>query len=314
MSVETANMVADKIVSLNKEYNSRLVSKDLQILRPYLQAMETMAVLRTVNKESQPFALALVLGSIGIFKSSSEIGLIGPGLEAIVRYMSKGLEIIDPNHPVGDKKLMVDGATFILGAMMTLAAWGATEGTAISLYDEDAQKEINSFSLELLLLMGLESSLPEYIIDTVTEAANYTGSKQRDIANATALITTLLTIWTISTEKGPKLENVVENAKPRIARYIKQLESSIERYYEQSKDPSNALLIWIKQARFAIDSGDTDKLIGTINDALKICGTTPEQLQEDIQDICIQTKTILGLLRHGGDEDLNTVTGIWQTG
>lgn len=305
MSVEQANLVADKICQLNQEYNSRLVSNELQILRPYLQSLEHLALLRTINKESQPFALALTLSSIGIFKSDSELGVIGPSIERLITVLSQRINALQPDLPLGNKKILLDGSLLLIAGMMSLAAIGSNERTAHSLYDEDAQTEISTFSLELLFEMGVYSNIPEYVFQTLAEVAQYT--KANEIASGLTLAALLLSIGALSRKNGPKAETLIDNSKPKIIEYLNKIESIIP-------NNASALLITLKQIRFSIESKDNSKLIEAIEKLPVIGGVTFEELEDDIQEICKQTKIILGLLRQRGDENLNTVTGIWHTG
>jgi hypothetical protein len=309
MSVEQANLVADKISQLNKEYNSRLVSNEMQILRPYLQSMENLALLRTIHKESQPFALALTLSSIGILKSDSELGIIGPSLEKVMIALSEGINALQPDLPVGNKKILKDGSLIVIAGIMTLAAIGSNEGTTHSLYDEEAQSEINRFSLELLFEMGLYSNIPEHLFQTLAEVAHYT--KANEIASGLTLAALLLSIGTLGKKNGPKTEILIENSKPKIIECLNKIESIIP---NTASEVLSTLLISLKQIRFSIESNDNSKLMDTITKLPEICGVKFGQLEEDIQEICKQTKIILGLLGQRIDEDLNTVTGMWQMG
>lgn len=314
MTVEI-NFVADKIVQLNKEYNSRLKSPDLQLLRPYIQMMESLSVLNTIDKKAQPFALSLVISSIGIFKSDSELGMVGPALEKVIDKLVSAINATQTNQNIGNQKLFKDGTLLILGGIMALASISANEGMAHALYDEESQKEINTFGLELLIHIGIYSHAIDYIFETLAEVCAY--KRVEEITTLLTLVSLLLAIWAVSREKGLQLESLIQSLRPKISDYLLKVEKATTELLAKGQidfDKARGLTVILKQANFAMEGQDPKKLIEAIQAALNICEVEPDALSRDIQDICSQIKTISSLLKDDEGEELNLKTGFWQAG
>lgn len=314
---EQGQSVAEKIVLLNKEYQSRLVSKDLQILQPYLQAMETLAILKTTEIKTQPFALALAFSSIGAYKSASPLGVIGPALERILFCLDATIKRLVPKQSIGQKKLLIDAAQLVICIMMVAAAIGTSEGLANNLYEEETQREIDAFGLELMLQTAIFSNAPYHVFHTIAEISHVPEDRANQIAEIMTFVALLLTLWTLCREKGPERTTMILSLGVKITKYATKVEKIIELYLKEELvkfDECRELIVIMKQIQHGIEIADPQKVIDGIENVLKLCNVTPDLLEADIRELCLQTKTILGLLKQGGEEDLNTVTGIWQAG
>lgn len=316
MSVEEINTVADKVTQLNKEYNSRLIGSDLQLLRPYLQVMESLTVLKTIDKKSQPFALSLVISTLGIFKSQSELGIVGPALEKVVLQLADLVNATQKEQSIGNKKLFKDGMLLTIAAMIAIATIGANEGLiANGLYDEGTQKEANAFGLELLIHIAIDTNAVYYIFETLAEVCNY--KKQKEIASVLSLTTFLLTIWAVSRNKGPELTALLQSLRPKIKDFViraEKITSDLTTNGQINFDETRQLIVILNQATSALESDDVQKFTTTLDMALNICEVEPEELRRDIDDICSQIKNLTSLLKNNGDEELNLQTSYWQAG
>lgn len=305
---EENEIIADKIVQLNKEYKSKLVSQDFQILRPYMRSMETIAILETIKPSSQPFALLLVLGSLGVFKSDSLFGFIGPSIEKILDSVSETIKALYPQKSIGQHKLLMDGVTLTITLSIALAGIGENYSFAHSLFEEDVQQEIDAFALELLTHIGVYSSTVFYTYEALVENAGY--------PNIIVDFFTVLTIFAAIASSSQK-EILWVGLSDRLKIHLEKIDIGLQKLVAEKRiefDTCNRMIVIIKQALLTIESNDSERIVDIVEKVLTLCGTTNTDFETDVQDIKLHAIKILGLLKQGGEEDLNMVTGLWQTG
>lgn len=314
---EHSLLVSEKIAQLNSEYNQRLISEELQILRPYLKGMQTFSSLQTVQKQSQPFAFSLIISSIGIYKSTSPFGVIGPALERLCDAIVDVGNALYKKQSLGNRKLLKDGFTLITTGIVIFAAIGAAEGIADSSYDEEARKEIDSFGLELLTLIGIFSETPYLLYETLTELCRFPEEIQELVTNILTTIGIILAIWTVSQKKGPDLDMLIRGAKPHLLKYLSKIEIGVENmvtHQTLTNDNTREVVIVIKQVKNSLETDNFERFIESIDSALRIINLSAKTMEEELINMCIEAKDLVTLMQQKDDAALNSLTGIWQAG
>ncbi|MBA3816318.1 MAG: hypothetical protein H0X29_07335 [Parachlamydiaceae bacterium] len=306
----TLSQRADKLSNLHRTMKRKSIGSQLQILKHLLKAMEISTTAMSLKqKGSAPLFLGLSVATIGIFKSESALGIIGPALEKIIRALGEGMKVIMPNVSMGGQQflsmLCLASYTFIA----CLASQTASQGVGPlpkSLEGVDL-KWARFFSFELCLKLMNSSSALKEAFTVFIDACGGDKIAQRVGASILAQIGQLLIILAGSRESNKPANYLVSDE----GIYLKQgVRSAAEAVLKSESEGivNSALAVAVNQLRIALDDNNETAFMEALNDLLESQDTSMEELLKDLQELQRTASMIVHVTGHSHDED--SFTGI----
>lgn len=289
--IEGKNLLAsahDQIATLSTQYD-RLGGGDFLLLGNLLHSAKLASAALLLGHLG---AAALVMGmsnaTFEIDKSSSALGLVGPGYSAFSHAMADSLQSIFLNKSTAGGELL--GNHLIGTTLLTALLWGTlaydNKGSQSDQVDA-SPAEIAEMNLahELTLNFLTDSGILPSIGTTIAKESGADANQQAPMA---ALLEAGLLLMLVSpsikggdlASSGPLLKGISDRLNTTLAAGAGSLEAAAN-----TGGVSQNFKVYFQQAAIALENGDEVALMNALGNGIEASGTTTSQFIGDIKDL-----------------------------
>ena len=302
---EKREWVANALNTVKMEYIKKNYGDSLKILGPLLDSLSTVTAAQILKNGSPTLLLSLRLALQGIETEKCSAGVIGPILNAATQGITNlVLSTYLEKENVGSKQFF----TWLTQALILATISVFWKIAQFNLFTKEADKveeeRRQSLSFEWVLILILKTEIVQTIIKAIAKTCGANVVQQESIVKLMMALVLILALLTAAQGHKPTLKMLVLDLKEYLNEALEDLQTFINKAIEAQKtgDKASAISICIQQALASLADEDFETLYKAYQGGLEVIQATPEQMNNDINQVKFFADTIFNAFIQGSTE------------
>jgi len=289
--------LAWRLTKLRKELSSTSGGENFQLLDPLLRSAALTSISATLPRGVSSLILGIVIATVGIKKSESPQGIVGPHLEKMVEALAKGLQSAELWQPKADlgAALTIEKLSLIafLGALI-LGRWvGVSKGNTLL----ESNNEVARITGDLLLLMLASTPYVKIAFAAMVKAAGADAKTEDLVSEILTFVFVYFTAVASTTGKNQNPEELIEN----LHAFLRRSLTKIGGFLSESRWEASYLPVAFEQARLALENDNFIAFFNASADLFEGIGVSKEKLDADFECVFFVADTLFASLTKGTD-------------
>lgn len=275
----------EKALRFEEEYKSRIHTKYMQFLGPYISMMPILFHDKENETSSRMLLLGLTMSMEGIIKDRNKLGIFSSDYEKVANLLASGLiQLRKDGHDEMQMRLL---SKLIMGSLTTLLGllWVAYDEVIRKAEEVEGETIDSKFFIELLLNTVYTSSLPKATFKSMAQATGADDKESETAALAVETLTLLFALVAFSME-GSLNDDLLESHKERLLQNFGAMEETLNDLVllkRIDKLQAQPVRLFIGQGKQTLNSGNFSQFLKGLIEMCKPYGISIDKLKTDIQ-------------------------------
>lgn len=314
-NTQDLNQVAQQMSNLNTQYQRTVGNEDFAILGNTLKTLSTMTSALTMENMSPASYLTYTTAGTGLNNSSSELGIVGKQLDALVQGLSSGiLSSVIGQPSEGAKQVLPIMLAMALVSSVVISAIITNEGIGNNPVNQDSNPQDNrNFTLDLVLHMAFASNAITQIFQTTLEA---NGVKEADVdvlSKGLSLAALLMIAFTVTNNNDSKIDGYLDSMRLFLNQGVNETSQYVNDGLLTGKfdgDNTSGLGVALQQGQISLQENNNSDFIDSMKNLLDQANIPSDSLFSDMKSLQGFSKNLAYALTAGMDDKTNINTSI----